>query len=228
MDKPFSPSCERNKQPILQELKKILATLSKSSDQSRKTTVLEIGSGTGQHSIFFSKNFPNIIWQPSDVADNGVGNCTLCHTGAALITNSATINLTAPMDYELNTTYPITVSTNSAAARQGFQLSVEDGRDNKVGDLTDDGSSSQVFDLGRGEAITHTGSGAFQNSWTFDWISPATDVGPVTFYVALNESNQDFNTTGDQIHLKQSQSNLLSVESAVFKEVGCQYCYLYE
>jgi hypothetical protein len=148
----------------------------------------------------------------------------LCHGGNPIITNSPTITLTVPSNYELNTTYPITVATSSAAPRQGFQLSVEDssGSGVKVGDLTDDGMvNNQVFDMmsGRGEAITHTGAGAFSPPWTFQWTSPATDVGPVTFYVALNESNQDFNSTGDQIHLKQSEANSLSVESVVFRDL---------
>jgi hypothetical protein len=181
--------------------------------------VLFLSFGAGQNAVYLSGS-------PGDVADNGVGNCTLCHGGNDIITNSDprnVITLTAPGEYELNTTYPITVATSSVATRQGFQLSVEDGSGSgvKVGDLTDDGVNTQTFDImtGRGEAITHTGPGAFSPPWTFQWKSPATDVGPVTFYVALNETNTDFNSTGDQIHLKQSQANSLSVESQVFRDL---------
>jgi len=181
--------------------------------------VLFLSFGAGQNAIYLSGS-------PGDVADNGVGNCTLCHGGNDVITNNDprnVITLTVPSEYELNTTYPITVETSSVSGRQGFQLSVEDGSGSgiKVGDLTDDGVNNQVFDLmtDRGEAITHTGAGAFAPPWTFQWTSPATDVGPVTFYVALNETNFDFNSTGDQIHLKQSQANSLSIESQVFRDL---------
>jgi SAM-dependent methyltransferase len=54
---PFSPSCERNKTPILETLRKVLPG---------KGTVLEIGSATGQHAVHFAKNLPGIVWQPSD------------------------------------------------------------------------------------------------------------------------------------------------------------------
>jgi len=32
--------------------------------------VLEVGSGTGQHAVCFSKNLPHLIWQPSDLKEN--------------------------------------------------------------------------------------------------------------------------------------------------------------
>ncbi|MXR67543.1 DUF938 domain-containing protein [Shewanella sp. JBTF-M18] len=54
---PFSQSCENNKTPILAILK-----------QSFKTTrrVLEVGSGTGQHAVFFAAHLPHLTWCPSD------------------------------------------------------------------------------------------------------------------------------------------------------------------
>ncbi|ABO24029.1 DUF938 domain-containing protein [Shewanella loihica] len=54
---PFSQSCENNKAPILAVLQ-----------QSFRTTrqVLEIGSGTGQHAVFFAAHLPHLTWCPSD------------------------------------------------------------------------------------------------------------------------------------------------------------------
>jgi SAM-dependent methyltransferase len=53
----YSPSAARNRGPILEVLRH---TLPKSGD------VLEIGSGTGEHAVFFAKAMPAIMWQPSD------------------------------------------------------------------------------------------------------------------------------------------------------------------
>jgi hypothetical protein len=62
--KPFSQACENNKTPILQVIKDVYPS---------GVTVLEIGSGTGQHAYFFAKNIPDICWQPSDKEENITG-----------------------------------------------------------------------------------------------------------------------------------------------------------
>ena len=59
MSKPFSPACERNSAPILAVLRGVLRNA---------TSVLEIGSGTGQHAVHFAAALPNLVWQASDVA----------------------------------------------------------------------------------------------------------------------------------------------------------------
>jgi SAM-dependent methyltransferase len=55
--KPYSESCDQNKQPILQVLQIEFANTG---------NVLEIGSGTGQHAVFFGAQLPHITWQTSD------------------------------------------------------------------------------------------------------------------------------------------------------------------
>lgn len=62
MEKPFSPACERNKDPILEVMKQFITTEDK--------RLLEIGSGTGQHAIYLAPHFPFMEWFPSDVAAN--------------------------------------------------------------------------------------------------------------------------------------------------------------
>jgi len=54
---PSSEACERNKEPIREVLAEYMPATG---------DVLEIGSGTGQHAVFFAAQFPGLRWQPSD------------------------------------------------------------------------------------------------------------------------------------------------------------------
>ena len=59
MSKPYSGSCDQNKDSILSVISPLLLTHS---------TVLEIGSGTGQHAVHFAENMPHLRWYTSDCA----------------------------------------------------------------------------------------------------------------------------------------------------------------
>jgi SAM-dependent methyltransferase len=56
----LSQACERNQDPILQILRGAFAA-------SRR--VLEIGSGTGQHAVYFARELPQLLWQSSDTGE---------------------------------------------------------------------------------------------------------------------------------------------------------------
>ena len=60
-DKPYAPSCDRNREPILAVLRDHFASCRR---------VLEIGSGTGQHAVHFAAALPHLTWQTSDRAVN--------------------------------------------------------------------------------------------------------------------------------------------------------------
>lgn len=64
MQKPFSSACANNQQPILQALKSLL---------ERQHQVLEIGSGTGQHAVYFGARLPHLQWHTSDRLENHQG-----------------------------------------------------------------------------------------------------------------------------------------------------------
>ena len=63
-NKPYSESCDQNREPILAVIAPILADSS---------SLLEIGSGTGQHAVYFAGHLPKIRWQTSDRADSLTG-----------------------------------------------------------------------------------------------------------------------------------------------------------
>lgn len=62
--KPYAESSENNKIPILAVLKEFFA---------ERKRVLEIASGTGQHAVYFGRELPHLIWQPSELAHNLAG-----------------------------------------------------------------------------------------------------------------------------------------------------------
>ncbi|WP_298444519.1 DUF938 domain-containing protein [uncultured Ferrimonas sp.] len=64
MSAPFSQACDNNKAPILAVLQRAFAKCQQ---------VLEIGSGTGQHSVHFAANMPHLQWHCSDRAVNHGG-----------------------------------------------------------------------------------------------------------------------------------------------------------
>ena len=86
MTKPFSPSSERNQEPILEVLKKLL------SPKHKK--LLELGSGTGQHAIYLAPKFPELSWTCSDLEQN--------HHGIKLwLEDCPAANINGPISYEI-------------------------------------------------------------------------------------------------------------------------------
>jgi len=55
--KQYSTACDQNKDPILMVIKPLLLNAK---------SVLEVGSGTGQHCVYFAKELPHLTWQASD------------------------------------------------------------------------------------------------------------------------------------------------------------------
>ena len=74
---PHSRAADRNKEPILAQLRVILG---------ERGTALEIASGTGQHAVWFAAALPGWTWQPTEfdpellpviaerIAQSGLGN----------------------------------------------------------------------------------------------------------------------------------------------------------
>lgn len=87
-DKPYSESCEQNRAPILEVLREVFAD---------RQHVLEIGSGTGQHAVYFGAELPHLRWQTADVQAH--------HRGiAAWLSEAALPNVYPPLDLDVNDT----------------------------------------------------------------------------------------------------------------------------
>jgi len=55
-----APSVDTNKDLILAALRDVLPATG---------LVLEVGSGTGQHAVYFAQHLPYLVWQPTDLED---------------------------------------------------------------------------------------------------------------------------------------------------------------
>ncbi len=87
IEKPHAPATQRNRDPILDVLRTHFAG---------RERVLEIGSGTGQHAVYFAAAMPHLTWQCSDRADNLPGIC-------AWIDSAALPNTPAPIALDVAT-----------------------------------------------------------------------------------------------------------------------------
>ena len=71
-----APAFHRNHQPIWAVLEKFLA--------GRTGDVLEAGSGTGQHVVYFARQSPDITWWPSDLSSAHLKSIAAWRTAAGL------------------------------------------------------------------------------------------------------------------------------------------------
>ncbi|HVY84263.1 MAG TPA: DUF938 domain-containing protein [Caulobacterales bacterium] len=88
MDDPrqYSPAAARNRAPILDLLRRILPQGAK---------VLEIGSGSGEHAVFFAAARPDLAWFPSDPDPRARASI------AAWIATDGVANVRAPRDIDV-------------------------------------------------------------------------------------------------------------------------------
>ena len=91
-----APSAERNKQPILEVLRRVLPSTG---------LVLEIGSGTGQHVTHFAKALPGLTFQPSEMDESRHPSI------AAWIRHEKLANVRAPLAFDLTRRpWPVTAA----------------------------------------------------------------------------------------------------------------------
>ncbi|MEQ8248886.1 MAG: DUF938 domain-containing protein [Alphaproteobacteria bacterium] len=74
----YAPACDRNRDPILAVLKRHLPN-------AGDGLVLEVASGTGQHTAWFAQAFPHLTWQPTDAHEPAHDSIRawIAHEGAA-------------------------------------------------------------------------------------------------------------------------------------------------
>ncbi len=94
--KRFAPATQRNRQPILDILRRVLPA---------RGQVLEIAAGTGEHAAFFAGEFPNLTWQPTDTEPMALASI------ASWVAEAALPNLKAPLELDVcSLPWPVTAA----------------------------------------------------------------------------------------------------------------------
>ncbi|NLF53539.1 MAG: DUF938 domain-containing protein [Thauera phenolivorans] len=85
----FAPATERNRDFILPILRRVLP------DRGR---VLEIGSGTGEHAVYFAAQLPDLEWQPSEREPEALASIQswIAHAGLANVAPPVLLDVLAP------------------------------------------------------------------------------------------------------------------------------------
>lgn len=127
---------------------------------------------------------------------------TGCHSGTATERTGLIFSDVPETGYLSGETYTITVSIDEPdVVKFGFQASPQ----NAAGDLM---GAMELIDavqtklIGAGKYITHNEEGTIgteSKTWSFRW-TPESATGDVTFYAAVNASNNEDNATGDKIY----------------------------
>lgn len=92
MQRPFSQACENNKNAILAVIKPLFEHLD---------MVLEVGSGTGQHAVYFAGQLPHLQWQPADQQEYLAGI-------QSWLEFAKLPNILPPLPLDVNQPWPIT------------------------------------------------------------------------------------------------------------------------
>lgn len=92
-----APAAERNKEPILDVLRRVLAKV------ATRGLVLEIASGTGQHVAHFARALPALDWQPTETDGTSLASISAWCEGLP--------NVRPPLVLDVNQgTWPVTAA----------------------------------------------------------------------------------------------------------------------
>ena len=141
----------------------------------------------------------------------GESTCTSCHGSFTLNSGPGVLSISGvPASYGLNQVISVTVKIQQTnRARYGFEVTVLDELNNRAGTLTVTDTVRTAAITGTVSSkqrsyITQTSSGAQptvtgEDSWSFNWTAPSTNVGKITFYVSGIAGNGS-SSSGDYVY----------------------------
>ncbi len=197
-------------------------------------------SFSGNNSFQTVKNFSKNIHSAFNQAGSpggrtgapGDGVCTQCHSGTVQsgsgFNNVTLLNGGNPVsEYEVSTTYQVQLSMATNNVKNGFEIVALNPNNTVAGTWTiTDATHTKTITSGGKSRVTHKLAGTSLTSWTFNWTSPATNVGTVTFYLATNQTNNSSSDAGDVIRTSQhsfgSQAGVEEITPTLETQIGYQ------
>ncbi len=168
--------------------------------------------------------FTNIVQPPAGYTGaflGGGGNeptCATagCHEGGNPTLNSSAITITnvgspsLQSGFAASTQYNLAVNAGSAAA-YGFSLTAVSANGAPIGTfaLTSPATTSLATGNASKQYVGHKDANT-NNAWVFKWTSPASTSEAAYFFLAVNQANNNGESTGDQIHLKAYKADATS------------------
>ncbi len=161
-------------------------------------------------------------------------NCTGCHTGSLQTSGTkwGNIQLTdnfTGSGYIPDSTYTLKLKyKETGKSKWGYQITALDGTGTPAGTFSTPDTRSQVYSAsvsGKTRSyLGHTGSGNSSNDtieYKITWKAPSSNVGPITYYVTLNQADGGGGTSSDVIYAKTftaSASSLLPTAKVKIKD----------
>jgi PKD repeat protein len=158
--------------------------------------------------LFISYNSFNSSFNPP-IAYTGAtneSNCTACHAGIAQTSgpnwDAITLSGLPAGGYVPNTLYTLTLSGGVAAtAKNGFSMTALTPTNAMAGTFAPGTNSGLQIGGGFGRTyINHTFTSG--SSFVFNWTSPSSSVGTITFYLSWNSTNSNNHIAGDVVYVK--------------------------
>ncbi len=165
-----------------------------------------------------------------------------CHDDSPINSDTALVSLNlggADFYYSYSQQYTISINLKrTGLVRGGFQIvALQDS------DISKSPGIITLTDLVRTQRIDasdpHPGGCATQDKvwiehtlagidnvsgdsmqWQFNWLAPATNVGPITFYLAAIDANNDMDNTGDHVYTLTKTINAQPVSTSINQTVS--------
>ncbi len=186
-------------------------------------------SGTVQSNTFKKTHKNNSGASTGKTGAPGESNCTECHTGS--VQSGTTENLLlvgnagGPItSYVPGQSYTVTLSMSSSPSKKGMQVTALNSSNQAAGSFSTITGGGVAITNGSGKTYAnHTAASTLPTfpGWAWTWTAPATNVGPVDFYVATNKANGNGNNSGDLIYLSShTYGSTVGIEENKIEVVG--------